>query len=526
MTGITICAERPYVHPSIFAAKTPDKPAVIMAASGQTLTYRELDARSNQGAQLFRALGLETGDGIAVFADNSPRFFEICWAAQRAGLYYTCISTRLTAREVEYIVRDSGAKVLIASHSLHATASELVELLPEVDRFMLGGVVEGYRSYEDAVARMPAVPIADQTAGADMLYSSGTTGRPKGVRHALSGESIDAPSPLLGLVVALFGASENSIYLSPAPLYHAAPLRYCMSMHRIGATVVVMEHFDAEAALAAIEKHKANISQWVPTMFVRMLKLPEEVRVKYDVSSMRSAIHAAAPCPVEVKRKMIEWWGEVLHEYYAGTEGNGFCYISSREWLAHPGSVGRSLLGPIHICDDDGNEVPNGEEGTIYFESENQFEYHNDPEKTASARHPRHPNWSTLGDVGRLDDDGFLYLTDRKAFMIISGGVNIYPQEAENLLINHPQVADVAVIGVPNEEFGEEVRAVVQPVRWEDAGPELADELMTFCRQNLASIKCPRAVDFERELPRHPTGKLYKRLIRDRYWGKRNSRIV
>jgi acyl-CoA synthetase (AMP-forming)/AMP-acid ligase II len=297
-------------------------------------------------------------------------------------------------------------------------------------------------------------------------------------------------------------------------------------MHRIGATVVVMEHFDAEAALAAIEKHKANISQWVPTMFVRMLKLPAEVRARYDVSSMRSAIHAAAPCPVEVKRQMIEWWGEVLHEYYAGTEGNGFCYISSRDWLAHPGSVGRSLLGPVHICDDEGNEVPNGEEGTIYFENENQFEYHNDPEKTASARHPMHPNWSTLGDVGRLDEDGFLYLTDRKAFMIISGGVNIYPQEAENLLITHPQVADVAVIGVPNEEFGEEVRAVVQPVRWEDAGPELAETLIAFCRQNLASIKCPRVVDFERELPRHPTGKLYKRLIRDRYWGKRNSRIV
>ena len=335
------------MHPSIFAAQTPDKPAVIMAASGQTLTYRELDARSNQGARLFRALGLETGDGIALFADNSPRFFEICWAAQRAGLYYTCISTRLTAREVEYIVRDSDAKVLIASHSLHVTASELVELLPEVDRFMLGGIVEGYRSYEDAVARMPAVPITDQTAGADMLYSSGTTGRPKGVRHALSGEAIDAPNPLLGLVVALFGASENSIYLSPAPLYHAAPLRYCMSMHRIGATVIVMDHFDAEAALAAMEKYKANISQWVPTMFVRMLKLPAEVRAKYDVSSMRSAIHAAAPCPVEVKRQMIEWWGEVLHEYYAGTEGNGFCYIGSRDWLAHPGSVGRSLLGPI-----------------------------------------------------------------------------------------------------------------------------------------------------------------------------------
>jgi acyl-CoA synthetase (AMP-forming)/AMP-acid ligase II len=299
-----------------------------------------------------------------------------------------------------------------------------------------------------------------------------------------------------------------------------------MAMHRLGGTVVVMDHFDPEEALQYIEKYKASASQWVPTMFVRMLKLPDDVRAKYDVSSMKTAIHAAAPCPIEVKRKMIEWWGPVLHEYYAGTEGNGFVYTNSEDWLAHPGTVGRAMVGIVHICDDQGDEVPIGQEGVIYFEGDNQFEYHNDPKKTKESRHPQHANWSTLGDVGRLDEDRFLYLTDRKAFMIISGGVNIYPQEAENLLIQHPKVADVAVIGVPNEEFGEEVKAVVQPANWNEAGPDLAEELIAHCRAALSPIKCPRSVDFERELPRHPTGKLYKRLIRDRYWGKRESRIV
>ncbi len=514
------------MHPTTIAAKTPDKAAIIMASTGESLTYRQLEDRSNQGAQLFRKLGLKVGDCVALFMENNIRFLEICWAAQRAGLYYTCISSRLTAGEVEYIVGDSGAKVLIASHGLSKVAGEAIALLGDTKLMMVGGTIPGYDSYEDAAGAMPATRIADETAGADMLYSSGTTGRPKGVRHALSGEAIDAPSPLLGLVTMLFGATENSIYLSPAPLYHAAPLRYCMAIQRLGGTVVVMEHFDAEQALADIEKYKANISQWVPTMFVRMLKLPREVREKYDVSSMKSAIHAAAPCPIEVKKQMIEWWGPVLHEYYAGTEGNGFCYINSADWMAHPGSVGRSLLGPVHICGEEGEELPVGEEGTIYFEGEGQFVYHNDPKKTAESRHPQHANWSTLGDVGKLDDEGFLYLTDRKAFMIISGGVNIYPQEAENLLVTHPKVADVAVIGVPNEDFGEEVKAVVQPADWAAAGPELAEELLEYCRDHLSHIKCPRSVDFEKELPRHPTGKLYKRLIRDKYWGKRGSRIV
>ena len=514
------------MHPTHHADITPDKPALIMAESGETLTYRQLEALSNQGAQLFRRLGLKTGDCIAIFMENNLLYLPICWAAQRAGLYFTCISSRLTAGEVEYIVKDCGAKVLIASHGLAKVAQDVVPLIGGVARYSVGGAIENYDSYELATSNLPSTAIADQIAGADMLYSSGTTGRPKGVRIPLQGIAIDAPNPLLMLVQALFGLNQDSIYLSPAPLYHEAPLRYSMTVQRLGGTVVVMEHFDAERALGHIEKYGVTASQFVPTMFVRMLKLPDDVREKYDGSTLKSAIHAAAPCPVDVKRKMIEWWGPVIHEYYAGTEGNGFCYVGSTEWLAHPGTVGKSLLGAIHICDDEGNELPTGEEGTIYFASQNEFQYHNDPKKTAESRHPAHPDWSTLGDVGKLDPEGFLYLTDRKAFMIISGGVNIYPQEAENLLISHPKVTDVAVIGVPNEEFGEEVKAVVQPADWADAGPALAADLVAYCRERLSPIKCPRSVDFEKELPRHPTGKLYKRLIRDRYWGKRESRIV
>jgi acyl-CoA synthetase (AMP-forming)/AMP-acid ligase II len=327
----------------------------------------------------------------------------------------------------------------------------------------------------------------------------------------------DLPAEM-GMMTTVWRMDEHAVYLSPAPMYHSAPLFYCMSTMRLGGTAIVMEQFDPKEAIACIEKYRVTHSQWVPTMFVRMLKLPAEVRAKYDVSSMKSAVHAAAPCPIDVKRKMIEWWGPVIHEYYAGTEGNGFCYVGSADWLSHPGTVGKSLLGPIHICADEGREVPVGEEGTIYFEGETLFSYHNDPKKTAESRHPAHPNWSTLGDVGKLDSEGFLYLTDRKAFMIISGGVNIYPQEAENLLVTHPKVHDVAVFGVPNDDFGEEVKAVVQPIDMAEAGPALAEELIAYCRQHLSPIKCPRSIDFEAELPRHPTGKLYKRLLKDEYW--------
>lgn len=513
------------MHPYIHAQKTPDKPAYIMASTGEMVTYRQLDERSNQGAQLFRKLGLKVGDSIALQMDNNARYFEICWAAQRAGLIYTAMSSRLTAEEAEYIINDCGAKLFIASISQRTQALDLRSWMPNVrHRFSVGGEIDGYESWEAAIAAMPATPIADQRAGRDMLYSSGTTGRPKGVKTELVDEAIDAPTSLLNLATKLYGLSPDVVYLSPAPLYHAAPLRYNMTVMRVGGTSIIMEHFDAEQALALIEKYKVTHSQWVPTMFVRMLKLPEAVRKKYDTSSIKVAIHAAAPCPVQVKEEMIRWWGPVLFEYYAGTEGNGFVACNSEEWLAHKGTVGRALLGEIHILDENGKEQPVGESGMIYFANGPAFEYHNDPEKTRESRSPQ--GWSTLGDIGYLDKDGYLYLTDRKAYMIISGGVNIYPQEVENLLITHPKVADVAVIGVPNPEFGEEVKAVVQPVAIREAGPALAEELMAFCRAHLSPIKCPRSIDFEEELPRHPTGKLYKRLIRDRYWQGRQSKLV
>ena len=513
------------MHPCVHAQTDPGKPAIIMAATGETVSYGMLEERSNQGAHLFRALGLKPGDVIAIFMDNNARYLEITWAAQRAGLYYTCISSRLTAGEVEYIVRDCGAKIFIASHALAKTADELTPLFSDLELYIVGGAIPGYARYEDAAGAMATSRIADETAGIDMLYSSGTTGRPKGIKIPLTGQKIDEPNGLMLLAAGLFHLDKDTVYLSPAPLYHSAPLRWSMSVHRLGGTVVVMDHFDAEGALRAIQTHRCTASQWVPTMFVRMLKLPEEARARYDVSSMKTAIHAAAPCPKDVKQKMIAWWGPVLYEYYAGTEGNGFCFVTSEEWLAHPGTVGKAILGEIHICDETGKEVPLGDEGVVYFANGPVFEYHNDPKKTSDSRHPEH-GWTTLGDVGRVDAEGYLYLTDRKAFMIISGGVNIYPQETENILIMHPRVADAAVIGVPNEDFGEEVKAVVQPVDWRDAGPELAEDLIAYCRERLSHVKCPKSVDFERELPRHPTGKLYKRLIRDRYWGKRESRIV
>ncbi len=499
-----------------------------MAGSGETVTYAELEDRSNQGAHLFRAMGLEAGDAIAIFLENHPRYFEILWAAQRSGLLFTCISSKLTTSEVEYIVRDCAAKVFVTSASLASVADAVAPLINGVKLYMVGETHAPFQSYEDARAAMPTTRIADESIGSAMLYSSGTTGRPKGVKRGTSSliavdGGIDAPSPLAGIGAALYGWTEDSIYLSPAPLYHAAPLGWTMAMHATGGTVVVMKKFDVEDALRLIETYKITTAQWVPTHFVRMLKLPEEVRSRYDLSSLTGVFHAAAPCPVPVKEKMIEWWGPIIHEYYAGTEGNGFTAIASPEWLTHKGSVGKGLTAQVMICDDEGEPLPPRTEGMVFFAGGGQFEYHGDPQKTAESRNKH--GWSTLGDVGWVDEEGYLYLTDRKSFMIISGGVNIYPQEIENLLVGHPKVADVAVVGGPHEEMGEEVIAVIQPMPGVEPTPDLAAELMAYARANLSHIKAPRRIDFMAELPRHPTGKLYKRLIRDAYWGK-ESRIV
>jgi long-chain acyl-CoA synthetase len=487
-----------------------------MAGSGETVTYAELEARSNQGAHLFRSLGIQKGDSVAFFMDNTPRYYELLWAAQRSGLRFTAVSSKLTAGEVEYIVKDCEAKAFVASKGVADIALALAPLIPGVKLFMVDGAVAPYESFEDARAAFPTTPIADEGSGGAMLYSSGTTGRPKGVKRAVTGETpIDAPNPLAMMGSVLYGWTPDSVYLSPAPLYHAAPLGWSMAVQALGGTVIVMERFDPEEALALIEKYKVTTAQWVPTHFVRMLKLPPEVRTRYDTSSLTQVFHAAAPCPVPIKQQMIDWWGPIISEYYAGTEGNGFTAINSAEWLAHRGSVGRAMNAELKICDEDGEPLPPRSEGTVYFAGGGQFEYHGDPAKTAESRNQH--GWTTLGDVGWLDEEGFLYLTDRKSFMIISGGVNIYPQEIENLIITHPKIADVAVIGAPDEEMGEKVVAIVQPEDWNDAGPALAEELRLFTRNQLGGLKCPRLFDFMEELPREPTGKLMKRLLRQRY---------
>ena len=512
------------MHLGEIAARWPDKPAYIIAETGETVTFRQVDDISMRASQLFRHLGLQRGDHIALLLENHPALLQICLAAQRSGLYFTTISYRLQEDEVEYIVNDCQAKVFITSKARESVAQKLRGKLGNVSHaYMTDDVIGGYESWEDAVALMPKRKIADESIGLSMLYSSGTTGRPKGIYKPLPvGEyGADQGSDLFSM---LYGVTEDSIYLSPAPLYHSAPLTFTMVLLSMGVTCILLRHFEAETALRAIEQYKVTHSQWVPTMFIRMLKLNEEVRLRYDISSLQCAIHAAAPCPVPVKEQMIDWWGPVIHEYYAGSEGNGFVAIDSEEWLSHKGSVGRSLTGSLHILDDQGDEVPTGESGTIYFEGGDSFEYFNDRKKTEESRHPE--GWSTLGDVGYVDEEGYLYLTDRKSFMIISGGVNIYPQETENLLVTHPKVMDVAAFGVPDEEFGEAVKAVVQPINREDAGPDLEAELIDFCREHISHIKCPKSIDFLEELPRHPTGKLYKRLLKDKYWEGHSSRIL
>jgi long-chain acyl-CoA synthetase len=514
-----------HVHPTNHALATPQKPAIIMASSGKSVSYAELDQASNQVAHLLRDAGLKAGDVIALMLENSAEFFELAWGAQRSGLYFTCLSTKLLPDEIAYTLKDSGAQMLFVSPNLAQAANEALSAQHHpITTYSVGGSVLGFDDYESARDEMPKTPIADESAGADMLYSSGTTGRPKGIKVALTGAPIDAPNAFLMLCQAVYGISPDSIYLSPAPLYHAAPLRWCMAAHRLGGTVVVMEKFEPEAYLENIERYKITDSQLVPTMFVRMLKLPEAARTAYDLSSLKMAVHAAAPCPVAIKQQMMDWWGPVIHEYYAGTEGNGFCTIGPHDWLKKPGSVGKALLGELRIADEEGKLLPAGESGTVFFANGPQFEYHNSPEKTAESRNAH--GWSTLGDVGYVDEDGYLFLTDRKAFMVISGGVNIYPQESENVLVTHPRVADVAVFGVPNVDFGEEVKAVVQPMDMADATPEFEAELLAFCRASISHVKAPRSIDFMAELPRHPTGKLYKRLLRDTYWAGRESKIV
>ncbi len=506
--------------PGTHAITQPDHPAVIMAHSGEVVTYRQLDERSNQLAHLWYERGLRPGDHIAILLENDPRYFDVVWAALRSGLSFTPVNWHLTGPEVDYIITDCGARAVVTA----ATMAERVAGVRVEIPLVIDGDIPGWERYDDAVASQPTTPLAHQPDGVGMYYSSGTTGQPKGIVFPPPDRMVYDEHPVLAYKSPLTNGPED-IYLSPAPLYHTAPLATCTFVHRAGGTAVVMERWDPQACLAAIEHYGVTSVQFVPTMFVRLLKLPPSQREGYDLSTLRLVTHAAAPCPVAIKEQMMEWFGPIIWEYYAGSENVGSTLISPQEWLTHPGSVGRPRFTTVHICDDAHREVPAGEVGTIWFDTPGaQFEYHGDPAKTAAARSPE--GWFNLGDVGYLDDEGYLYLTDRQSFMIISGGVNIYPQEAENILILHPAVADAAVIGVPNDEFGEEVKGIVQLLDPSGASPAMAADLLAFCRQHLAAFKCPRTIDFEAELPRQDTGKLYKRLLKDRYWGDRPSRIV
>ncbi|MGH3412633.1 MAG: acyl-CoA synthetase [Marmoricola sp.] len=504
------------MYPGTWARTAPDKAALVIDDTGETLTYAQLEENSLRLAHVLAHAGLGPGDVVALLSDNALQAYEVYWAAMRSGLYITAVNHNLGTDEARYILDDCGARALVVSASKRDLVESMAVEVPT--RLAFGGRVAGFASYDEALAGAGTEPLADQPHGDDFLYSSGTTGRPKGIKLPLPDMQVDEPGyPYVAIFSALYGMDADAVYLSPAPVYHAAPLRFMGVVHAVGGTVVMTKRFDAEQFLAAVQRYRVTHTQVVPTMFVRLLKLPERVRAAYDTSSLRYVVHAAAPCPVEVKRQVIEWLGPVVYEYFASTEANGGTQIDSTEWLAHPGSVGKPLLGVPHICDEDGRELAPGEVGTIYFEKDDEpFRYHNDPARTAATRHPQHQGWTTVGDLGYLDDDSYLFLTDRKAFMIISGGVNIYPQEVEDLFSLHPRVADIAVIGVPDEEMGERVVAYVQP-----AGPAdgLAEELASYARERIAHFKVPREFLVTEDLPRTPTGKLVKGDLKSRYAG-------
>lgn len=497
------------------------KPAIILHPSGETVGFAELEQAANRLAHAFRAGGLRHRDVIAIVMENNAHIHAAMWAARRAGLYYVLINTHLTAAEAAHIVDDCAAKALIGSRVTRELCLTLQEHLTGVRptlRILAEDDLDGWVRYPDSVAHHPAGPIDDESEGDLLQYSSGTTGRPKGILRALTGMKPAAAPRILDPLLKATGITGDAVYLSPAPLYHTAPSYWSMSLQSLGATVVVMEKFDPEQALVAIERHRVTHAQFVPAMFVRMLKLPGEIRNRYDISSLQRVIHAAAPCPVAIKRQMLRWWGPIIDEFYSSSEGAGTAFITADEWLTHPGSVGKPMVGTPHIVSDEGDELPPGEMGDIYYEGGLPFTYLNDGEKTAAARHPR--GWVTVGDVGRLDDEGYLYLTDRRHHVIISGGVNIYPRETEDALIEHPKVLDAAVFGIPDAEMGEAVKAVVQPVDINDACDELAAELLQWLRARIAHYKCPRSISFEARLPRSETGKLYKRDLVLRYSGE------
>lgn len=490
-----------------------DSIAVVMAGSGAVRTYAQLDDRSTRLARVFDDAGLAHGDHVAVLLPNGLAYMDAVWAGLRAGLYVTPINWHLGPEETGYIVDDCDARALVTASDMAEVVSNLGTHAAGLEvRLSVGGGIDGFEDLDQTLEQVDDTPREHEREGSLMLYSSGTTGRPKGILPPLPRSPFgEARGGITPVAKGLYGMGESSVYLSTAPMYHAAPLGWTIAAHRLGSTVVMMERFDAAQCLECIEHHAVTHAQFVPTHFIRMLRLPEEVRAEADLSSLQKVIHAAAPCPVPVKQQMIDWVGPIVDEYYGGSEGFGFCNITAEEWLAHPGSVGRSMLGDVHIVDENGEELAPGETGQVWFEAAGRFEYHNDPEKTRGATDPR--GWATYGDVGHVDEDGYLYLTDRASNMIISGGVNIYPQEAENVLAAHPEVHDVAVLGVPDPEMGERVKAFVVAAHPPGDPERLGAELIEHCRSELAHYKCPRELAFVDELPRLESGKLLKRRL-------------
>jgi acyl-CoA synthetase (AMP-forming)/AMP-acid ligase II len=501
-------------HLARLARETPDKSAAIFPDSGASLSFRALDEAANQIAQGLVSLGLSPGQGIALLLENTPELLILTYGAKRVGLVVTPLSIHLRAHEVAHVLRDSGAVLLVAEASL-STLADALDLQNLPHRFSVGGAIPGFAPLRSLMEGRPTTwPDGERPIGREFLYSSGTTGLPKGIRRPLI-PFADRHKPEFDMSwKGFYGFDADTVYLSPAPLYHAAPNRYVQRTIDGGGTAVITRKFDAAACLALIEKFRVTHSQWVPTMFVRLLALPDSMRKTFDLSSHRCAIHAAAPCPVPVKRAMIDWWGPIIREYYAGSEGIGVCFIDSHTWLRKPGSVGRPAYGAVHILDEEGRRLPPGEIGRIWFEGGARFAYHNDPEKTAAAYNDS--GWATLHDLGWLDEEGFLFLSDRRADLIISGGVNIYPAEIEAVLGMHPAVSEAAVVGVPDAELGERPRALVVP-RNGTGSVELAEAIIAHCRAHLGGLKIPVAVDFLEELPRSEAGKLLRRVLKERF---------
>ncbi|HEU0191881.1 MAG TPA: acyl-CoA synthetase [Mycobacterium sp.] len=507
------------------ARDTPDAVAVVDVLGGE-LTYAQLAARANRYGRGLQALGLRPGDVLVMVLPNVVDTLAVYFAAMQTGLYIVAINWHLTGPEIGYILSDSGAKALVA-HERFADAARIAADeagLPAGRRFAVGDIT-GFTPLSQLGADEPAGRPDIRTMGAAMLYTSGTTGKPKAVQRPLTGADPDEVPVAAAGFFALYGLQpfDDHVHICGSPLYHTAVLNFSAISIQLGHKVVLMDKWDPEEMLALIEKHRVTHSHMVPTQFRRLLALPTEVRSRYDVSSLRNVIHGAAPCPPEVKRQMIDWWGPVITEYYAATEGGG-TKISGAEWLTHPGSVGKAWpYSVVKVLDDDGNELPPGQVGTVYMQmGGSSFAYHNDEKKTAESRAG---DLFTVGDVGYLDSDGYLYLQDRKTNMIISGGVNIYPAEIENELIMHPKVVDVAVFGVPDEDWGEQIKAVVQPADGVAGDDELTAELMAYAAERLAKFKLPRSIDYIVEMPRDPNGKLYKRKLRDPYWAGRNAKI-